>query len=150
MLVMPFRAIATGSLPGARRGEFGYFSAHGINLWEAQVIANGMNQSADDVRGAVEDILEKATLQWEVERLREQVLRGQLERRHSEYDRVFENSPRMKAIKGMIDQVADTDATVLVLGESGVGKELVSRAIQTLFGQDDAPRDGSGARPDDR
>ena len=62
-------------------------------------------------------------------RLREQVLRGQLERRRSEYDGVFENSPRMKAIKEMIDQVADTDATVLVWGESGVGKELVARAI---------------------
>ena len=83
----------------------------------------------DDVRGAVENVLEKATLQWEVERLREQVLRGQLERRRSEYDGVFENSPRMKAIKEMIDQVADTDATVLVWGESGVGKELVARAI---------------------
>jgi hypothetical protein len=35
----------------------------------------------------------------------------------------------MKAIKEMIDQVADTDATVLVWGESGVGKELVARAI---------------------
>ena len=83
----------------------------------------------DDVRGAVENVLEKATLQWEVERLREQVLRGQLERRRSEYDGVFENSPRMKVIKEMIDQVADTDATVLVWGESGVGKELVARAI---------------------
>ena len=66
--------------------------------------------------GAVENVLEKATLQWEVERLREQVLRGQLERRRSEYDGVFENSPRMKAIKEMIDQVADTDATVLDQG----------------------------------
>ena len=35
----------------------------------------------------------------------------------------------MKAIREMIDQVADTDATVLVWGESGVGKELVARAI---------------------
>src|SRR5262245_30650720 len=83
----------------------------------------------EEVRSAVENVLEKATLQWEVERLREQVLRGQLERRRSEYDGVFENSPRMKAIKEMIDQVADTDATVLVWGESGVGKELVARAI---------------------
>ena len=47
----------------------------------------------EDVRGAVENVLEKATLQWEVEHLREQVLRGQLERRRSEYDGVFENSP---------------------------------------------------------
>src|SRR5215470_4778765 len=106
---------------------------------EAGLIVKAMKQGAsdfltkplerDEVRGAAENVLEKATLQWEVERLREQVLRGQLELRRSEYDGVFENSPRMKAIKEMIDQVADTDATVLVWGESGVGKELVARAI---------------------
>jgi two-component system response regulator AtoC len=39
------------------------------------------------------------------------------------------NSTRMRAIKDMIDRVAGTDATVLVWGESGVGKELVTRAI---------------------
>jgi two-component system response regulator AtoC len=106
---------------------------------EAGLIVKAMKQGASDflskplereeVRGAVENVLEKAALQWEVEQLREQVLRGQLERRRSEYDGVFENSPRMKTIKEMIDQVADTDATVLVWGESGVGKELVARAI---------------------
>ncbi len=106
---------------------------------EPSVVVRAMKQGAsdfltkplrhDDVRDAVENVLEKAQLAWEVERLREQVLRGQLERRRSEYDSVFENSPRMKTIKEMIDQVADTDATVLVWGESGVGKELVARAI---------------------
>jgi two-component system, NtrC family, response regulator AtoC len=35
----------------------------------------------------------------------------------------------MRAVTTMIEQVADTDATVLVRGESGVGKELVARAI---------------------
>jgi two-component system response regulator AtoC len=106
---------------------------------EAGLIVKAMKQGAsdflskpldrEDVHGAIENVLEKATLQWEVEHLREQVLRGQLERRRSEYDGAFENSPRMKAIKEMIDQVADTDATVLIWGESGVGKELVARAI---------------------
>ncbi len=106
---------------------------------EAGTVVKAMKQGANDfltkpleqeeVRDAVENVLEKAQLAWEVERLREQVLRGQLERRRSEYDSVFENSPRMKTIKEMIDQVADTDATVLVWGESGVGKELVARAI---------------------
>jgi two-component system response regulator AtoC len=106
---------------------------------ETGLVVKAMKQGASDflakplqhaeVLGAVENVLERATLQWEVERLREQVLQGQLERRRSEFDTVFENSLRMKAIKEMIDQVADTDATVLVWGESGVGKELVARAI---------------------
>src|SRR5262249_5308116 len=96
---------------------------------ETGSVVKAMKQGASDflskplqhpeVLGAIDNALEKASLQWEVERLREQVLQGQLERRRSEYDTVFENSLRMKAIKDMIDQVADTDATVLVWGESG-------------------------------
>jgi two-component system response regulator AtoC len=39
------------------------------------------------------------------------------------------NSDKMRSIVTTIDQVADSDVTVLLRGESGVGKELVSRAI---------------------
>jgi Nif-specific regulatory protein len=39
------------------------------------------------------------------------------------------SSPTMRDIEGQIGRVADTNATVLVRGESGVGKELVARAI---------------------
>jgi len=35
----------------------------------------------------------------------------------------------MRSIATVIEQVADSDVTVLLRGESGVGKELVSRAI---------------------
>jgi transcriptional regulator with GAF, ATPase, and Fis domain len=35
----------------------------------------------------------------------------------------------MRAIGTVIEQIADTDATVLIRGESGVGKDLVARAI---------------------
>jgi two-component system response regulator AtoC len=35
----------------------------------------------------------------------------------------------MQAIQSIIESVADTDATVLIRGESGVGKDLVARAI---------------------
>jgi two-component system, NtrC family, response regulator AtoC len=35
----------------------------------------------------------------------------------------------MRAIGAVIEQIADTDATVLIRGESGVGKDLVARAI---------------------
>ncbi|MGP8322352.1 MAG: sigma-54-dependent Fis family transcriptional regulator [Methanosarcinaceae archaeon] len=41
-------------------------------------------------------------------------------------------SPAMKKFYALIHKVAQTDATVLVLGESGAGKELAARAIHEL------------------
>jgi two-component system response regulator AtoC len=39
------------------------------------------------------------------------------------------DSPAMRQVALIIEQVADSDVTVLIRGESGVGKELVARAI---------------------
>jgi sigma-54 specific flagellar transcriptional regulator A len=39
------------------------------------------------------------------------------------------NSRATRRINRMIEQVADTDATVLILGESGTGKEVVARKL---------------------
>jgi formate hydrogenlyase transcriptional activator len=41
-------------------------------------------------------------------------------------------SAAMKAVRLAIQQVAHTDSTVLILGETGTGKELVARAIHQL------------------
>ena len=47
---------------------------------------------------------------------------------HHHYPLVDE-SPQMRAIRTVIANIAGTDATVLIRGESGVGKDLVARAI---------------------
>jgi len=39
------------------------------------------------------------------------------------------NGPAMQKVKKLIQQVAQTDATVLILGESGTGKEVVAQAL---------------------
>jgi DNA-binding NtrC family response regulator len=41
----------------------------------------------------------------------------------------LDGSPQMRAIRRVIENIADTDTTVLIRGESGVGKDVVARAI---------------------
>ena len=43
----------------------------------------------------------------------------------------FANSPSMRAVKATIDRVASTDVTVLVWGESGVGKEIIPKLLHS-------------------
>jgi len=51
------------------------------------------------------------------------------DRRFSARDRLKGNSRAIVNIRKLIDQVAESDATVLILGESGTGKELIARAL---------------------
>lgn len=56
------------------------------------------------------------------------LLRDQLERR-DEFRELVGDSEAMRRITEEIEQIAPTTATVLITGETGVGKELVARAI---------------------
>jgi len=52
---------------------------------------------------------------------------------------LFDGHPRMRAIRSVIESIADTDTTVLIRGESGVGKDLVARAVHTASIRRDGP-----------
>jgi len=52
---------------------------------------------------------------------------------------IIGNSARMKELFRMTEQVARSDATVLLRGESGTGKELVAAAIHRLSGRAGRP-----------
>ena len=55
------------------------------------------------------------------------------------FGRIVGKSPALKHMLAQVEAVAETPANVLVLGESGVGKELVARAIHTQSSRADAP-----------
>jgi two-component system, NtrC family, response regulator AtoC len=74
------------------------------------------------LEAAIKSAFEKSRLVTELNELRQQLSDDQ--------DRaVWGRNDQMQQIVRVIDQVADSDVTVLIRGESGVGKELVARAL---------------------
>jgi two-component system, NtrC family, response regulator AtoC len=87
----------------------------------------------EELEVAFEKALEKRALRQEVEELRGRV------RSEAELLMLCGDDPKMRDVREMIEQVADTDITVLVRGESGTGKELVARALHRLSDRSDRP-----------
>ncbi len=81
----------------------------------------------------ISQVLERKNLLLEVRRLKEEI------NKQTRYDLVFSSSKKMTDIRSIIEQVAETNITVLVRGESGTGKELVARAIHTTSLRRDKP-----------
>jgi two-component system, NtrC family, response regulator AtoC len=77
----------------------------------------------------VKRALETRALQDEVA-----ALRAELGGRHS-FQNVLSKSPRMHELFELVGQIADTNSTVLIRGETGTGKEQVARAIHQASSQ---------------
>ncbi len=57
----------------------------------------------------------------------------------TEFCGIVSKNPKMQSIFNLIEDIAPTDATVLIQGESGTGKELVARAIHQKSPRKDKP-----------
>jgi formate hydrogenlyase transcriptional activator len=58
-------------------------------------------------------------------------LKEEIKRDHN-FEEIVSKGITFKKVLQKIEQVAQTDATVLILGESGTGKELIARAIHSI------------------
>jgi DNA-binding NtrC family response regulator len=79
---------------------------------------------------SIEEIKLIVRKELEVRRLHEEnrQLREALGQRY-QFDNIIGNSPGMQEVLAAVEQVAPTNATVLLGGESGVGKDMIARAI---------------------
>jgi two-component system response regulator AtoC len=112
-------------------------SGHG----QARTIVEAMRLGASDflrkpfeveeLELAFQKALEKRALKLEVEQLRSRA------RSETEMLLLCGDNARMREVRDVIEQVADTDITVLVRGESGTGKELVARTLYKLSSRRD-------------
>jgi len=55
------------------------------------------------------------------------------------FEEIVGSSTAMKRVMGQVEVVAPTDATVLILGETGTGKELIARAIHRMSSRRNFP-----------
>ena len=81
----------------------------------------------------IDRVLEKQALAEDNSRLRETV------KTQEEFDGLIGKTEKMASVYQFIEMVAPTGATVLIQGESGVGKELIARAIHQRSARSHGP-----------
>jgi two-component system response regulator AtoC len=81
---------------------------------------------------AIENVFEKQQLREEVRTLKQQLA-------YVEQGNVLTSNPQMLRIVDIARHVADTDVPVLILGESGVGKEVLASFIHEQSNRGDGP-----------
>jgi formate hydrogenlyase transcriptional activator len=87
-----------------------------------------------DASGQVAIAIENSLVYGEISELKEKLAQEKLYleeeiRGGMDFDQIIGNSPALKQVLRLVKTVAPSDSTVLILGETGTGKELVARAI---------------------
>ena len=86
------------------------------------------------------DITEQMLMEQEKARLEAQnaYLKEEIRSEHN-FEEIVGNSPALAEALQQVDQIAPTDSTALILGETGTGKELIARAIHDRSPRKDRP-----------
>ncbi len=91
------------------------------------------------LRTLISRAIESASLKEETARYKSEVEQLKKKVRQADTLELIGNSPAIQAVRATIQQVACTDSTVLIRGETGTGKTVVARLIHRL-----SPREAKG------
>jgi formate hydrogenlyase transcriptional activator len=95
--------------------------------------ARVLTQVTNQIAIAVENALAYRQIAELKDKLSEEKLYLQDEiRTEYNFEEIIGESPALKRVLEQLQTVAPTDSTILVLGETGTGKELIARAIHNL------------------
>ena len=94
----------------------------------------------EELLSLVAKALERKELRMETIQLREETerLKKRVQRAEAQLQPVYKNV-KMREMFELIDQIAPSDANVLIVGESGVGKEVFSNRIHEMSHRADGP-----------
>src|ERR1051325_451561 len=87
---------------------------------------------ANQIAIAVENAVAFRRVADRAKRLREEKLYLQDEIRTEYFEEIIGESAALRGILDQLQTAAPTDSTILILGETGTGKELIARAIHNL------------------
>jgi chemotaxis protein methyltransferase CheR len=120
-----------------KSGEYLWFLARGQAIWNTEGKAIRMSGSIQDITERKQAELNLQIALSEIQELKEklEVERAYLQEEiklEYNYENIIGQSDGLKYVLYKVEQIAPSDTTVLVLGETGTGKELVARAIHGL------------------
>ncbi len=94
-------------------------------------VIEGFISDISDMKTAEQELIEKEkTLRQLKDRLQEETLYLRQEiKATSNFEEIISRSEAFHQVLRNVEKVADTDSTVLILGETGTGKELIARAL---------------------
>ncbi|HJQ69004.1 MAG TPA: sigma 54-interacting transcriptional regulator [Blastocatellia bacterium] len=116
---------------GRKLGILGFATLREVKFSDEEV--EMLCQIANQVAIAVENVLAFREIEALKNKLASEKLYLEDEiRTERNFDEIIGSSAALKRILRQVETVAPTDSTVLILGETGTGKELIARAIHSL------------------
>ena len=109
-----------------------------VSLWMRPL--RGINGQVQALHSIWVDITDRVLAEADRARLREQniYLQQEIKSVHN-FEEIVGRSPALTAVLDKVRRVATTDATVLIYGETGTGKELIARAIHSASQRREKP-----------